>query len=119
EEHDKSSLLVALHLFETLLRDSRAQSWQLFYNLGNVLGALGSNEKAIQNYEIGIGLNSSQPTLWKNLASAYHAVGNHEKEMTCFDRALTLDPQQPEALVSKAVSLLLDFDKPEETIPLI
>jgi tetratricopeptide (TPR) repeat protein len=38
--------------------------------------------------------------------------------MRCFDKALELDPQQPEALVSKAVSLLVDFGKAEEAIPL-
>jgi tetratricopeptide (TPR) repeat protein len=57
--------------------------------------------------------------IWKNLASAYHLVGNHRDEMECFDKALELDPLQPEALVSKGVSLLIDFAKPEEAASLL
>ena len=49
--------------------------------------------------------------VWKNLASAYHLAGNHEREMECLDRALSLDPLKPEALASKGVSLMLDFDR--------
>ena len=39
--------------------------------------------------------------------------------MQCFDKALELDPKQPEALISKANSLILDFQQPEEAIPLL
>lgn len=118
KEHNKSSLLAASNLFEELLKDVRRHSWQLFYNLGNVQGALGNHEKAIHYYEAGAELDSHQPTLWKNLASTYHNAGEHEKEMRCFDKALELNPQLPEALVSKAVSLFSDFGKAEEAIPL-
>ena len=39
--------------------------------------------------------------------------------MRCFDRALELDPKQAEALISKANSLMVDLQKPEEAIPLL
>jgi tetratricopeptide (TPR) repeat protein len=118
KERDKPSLSSALELLKELLEEPRAHSWQLFYNLGNVLGALQRHKEAIAYYRAGVALDPKQPTLWKNLASALHAVGEHEEEMKCFDNALELDPQQPEALISKAISLLTDFDKPDEAEPL-
>ena len=36
-----------------------------------------------------------------------------------FDRALEIDPLKPEALVSKAISLLVDFQKPVEAAELL
>ena len=90
-----------------------------FITLRNVLGALGEHNAAVEHYQTAVELDQRQPTVWKNLASAYHQVGNHDEEMRCFDRALELDPKQPEALISKANSLILDFQKPEEAIPLL
>jgi len=39
--------------------------------------------------------------------------------MKCFDRALEIDPTLPQALVSKGISMLVDFDNPSEAIGLI
>ncbi|MGH8057474.1 MAG: tetratricopeptide repeat protein, partial [Candidatus Entotheonellia bacterium] len=39
--------------------------------------------------------------------------------MECFDKALEVAPLMPEALVSKGVSLLIDFGKPEEAASLL
>jgi tetratricopeptide (TPR) repeat protein len=118
KEHDQSSLLAALDLMKAMLEDPRRLSWELYYNLGNVLGALHRHPEAIHYYRGGVAIDAKQPTLWKNLASALHEVREHEEEMGCLEKALELDPQQPEALVSKAVSLLMDFGKAEEAIPL-
>jgi tetratricopeptide (TPR) repeat protein len=118
KEHDKVSLLGALELFKASLDRPIPHTWHIFYNIGNVLAALHQYDEAIKHYRIGIELDQKQPTLWKNLATALHEAGKHDEEMPCFDKALELDPQQPEALVSKAVSLLMDFGKADEAAPL-
>jgi tetratricopeptide (TPR) repeat protein len=118
KENNKSSLLAALRLLEKLRNDERRVSWQLFYNLGNVLAALGDHEKAIHYYLVAVEKDPKQPTIWKNLGSSHRAIGDHDKEMSCLNRALELDPQQPEALVGKAMNLLSDFGKNEEAIRL-
>jgi tetratricopeptide (TPR) repeat protein len=116
---NRPSLLEARRIFEELLTSQTVHTWHIFYNLANVLSAVGDYEAAIKNYQTAAKLDQRQPSVWKNLASAYHKVGNHDSEMKCFDRALELDPKQPEALISKANSLMTDFQKPEEAIPLL
>lgn len=118
-EGDRSSVVAARQIFEELLSSGPIHTWHIFYNLGNVLGELGDHDAAIARYKLAIELDENQPVIWKNLASAYHHVGQHTQEMECFDKALALDPKQPEALISKATSLILDFDKPEEAVPLL
>jgi tetratricopeptide (TPR) repeat protein len=119
KERSKTPVLEAQHLFEQLLGSMQVPNWQISYNLGNVLSALGKHQDAITHYQEALKLETRDPTIWKNLASAYHLVGNHRDEMECFDKALELDPLQPEALVSKGVSLLIDFEKPEEAASLL
>jgi tetratricopeptide (TPR) repeat protein len=116
---DRPSLLEARRIFEELVASQPVHTWHLIYNLANVLGSLGECEAAIGCYQAAIELDEKQPSVWKNLGSAYHQVGSHDAEMKCFDRALELDPKQSEALISKANSLILDFQKPEEAIPLL
>jgi tetratricopeptide (TPR) repeat protein len=118
-DSDRSLLLEARRIFEAILESQPVPTWHILYNLANVLSALGHHEDAIQRYRTAIDLDKRQPTVWKNLASAYHHVGNHDEEMKCFDQALELDPQLPEALISRANSLMVDFQKPEEAIPLL
>jgi tetratricopeptide (TPR) repeat protein len=118
-DSDRALLLEARRIFEAILESQPVPTWHILYNLANVLSALGYHEDAIQRYRTAIDLDKRQPTVWKNLASAYHYVGNHDEEMKCFDQALELDPQLPEALISKANSLMIDFQKPEEAIPLL
>jgi tetratricopeptide (TPR) repeat protein len=118
KENDKPSLLGALELMRGLLEPPHPHTWHIFYNIGNVLATLGRDDEAIAQYRIGVELDAKQPTLWKNLATALHSAGEHDQEMECLDKALELDPQQPEALISKAVSLLIDFGKADEAAPL-
>jgi tetratricopeptide (TPR) repeat protein len=116
---DRPSVLESRRIFEELLTSQPVHTFRIFYNLGNVLSELGDYEAAIKRYQTATELDERQPAIWKNLASAYHHAGNHDEEMKCFDKALELDPRQPEALISKATSLILDFKKPEEAIPLL
>jgi tetratricopeptide (TPR) repeat protein len=119
--HDKSKaeLLLAEKLFKEQLDIRKAHTWHVFYNLGNVLSALGKHSEAIEQFKIAVKLERRRPEIWKNLGSAYHEFGDHSSEMKCFDRALELDPVKPEALISKAVSLITDFGKSGEASPLL
>lgn len=119
EEKNKASVQEGLNLFEQLLASLPAHTWHIFYNLGNALAALGRHRDAVEKYKLATRLDSSKPEIWKNLASSYHRLGDHRAEMKCFDKALELDPVKPEALVSKAISLMVDFNKPEEAVPLL
>jgi len=116
---ERPVLLESRRIFEELLASQPVHTWHIFYNLANVLGSLGEHEAAINRYRTATELDERQPSVWKNLASAYHQIGDHDAEMKCFDRALELDPKQPEALISMGISLLLDFRKPDEAIPLL
>lgn len=118
-DDDRPSLQEARRVFEELLTSQSGRSWHTFYNLANVLGALGEYEPALKHYQTASELDERQPSVWKNLASAYHQLGDHDAEMKCFDRTLELDPTQSEALISKANSLILDFRRPGEAIPLL
>ena len=119
QDRNKASVQQGLALFEELLTSLPVHTWHIFYNLGNALAALGRHQAAIEKYKLAVQLDDSRPEIWKNLASSYHRTGDHRAEMECFDKALELDPVKPEALVSKAVSLMVDFKKPEEAVPLL
>jgi tetratricopeptide (TPR) repeat protein len=118
-DKSKAELLLAEKLFKEQLGVGKARTWHVFYNLGNVLSALGKHSEAIEQFKSAVKLESRRPEVWKNLGSAYHEFGDHASEMKCFDRALELDPLKPEALISKAVSLITDLGKPSEAIPLL
>jgi tetratricopeptide (TPR) repeat protein len=119
KEGSKTAVIEARRLFEELLESMQAPAWQMLYNMGNILSALGEHQDAITYYQRAVKLENHEPTIWKNLASVYHLVGDHPAEMECFDKALELDPLKPETLVSKGVSLLIDFGKPEEAASLL
>ena len=119
KEGRKALVLEAKSEFELLADSGKEPSWTLPYNLGNVLAALGNYDEAIVRYRQAADMNPTEPSIWKNLASAYHRAGDHKSEMQCFDSALELDPTKPEALISKGVSMLLDFDRPQDAASLI
>jgi tetratricopeptide (TPR) repeat protein len=119
EHKNRASVIEGLKLFEELLTSLRVHTWHIFYNLGNALAALGRHQEAIARYKQAIKLDSKKPETWKNLASSYHLIGDHKAEMECFEKALEVDPLKPEALVSKAISLMVDFGKPQEAVPLL
>jgi len=119
DQKNKASVQQGLRLFEELLASRPVHEWHIFYNLGNALAALGRHREAIEKYKLAVQLDASRAEIWKNLASSYHRAGDHRAEMECFDKALELDPVKPEALVSKAISLIVDFNKPAEALPLL
>lgn len=119
KERDRAPVIEARSLFERILDSTKHPTWPLYYNLGNVLGALGRHQEAIDCYRQALALKQHEPMIWKNLGSAYHLIGDHESEMKCFDKVLELEPTKPEALVSKGVSLLIDFEEAESAVALL
>jgi len=43
--------------------------------------------------------------VWKNLGTCYFYLNDHKKELVCMDIAISIDPDLPEALISKGVTL--------------
>lgn len=112
ERGDLERIREARQIFSDLLGSN--QSGLLHYNYANALGALGDHEQAVIHYRMAVELEPSDAQIWKNLATAYHEVGRHDDEMKCFDIAISLEPDMPQALMSKGVSLMVDLDKPQE-----
>ncbi len=108
---DRVSLVEGKKLFEQLVEERVEPLWCQLFNLGNAQTALGDQHGAIASYEAVLKEKPDQIETLKNLGSAYHRVGEHGLEIDYFDRALELEPLKWEALVSKAVSLIVDFDR--------
>lgn len=116
-EKNSAAVEEAKSIFRDLVGSS--PSWTAAYNLGNVLSEQGEYEAAVDWYKTALDRKDSDAKIWKNLGSAYHHLDRHEEEFECFDRALELDPQNPNALLSKGVSCLIDHNNPTRAIPLI
>lgn len=116
---DRVSLLEGKKLFEMLVAERLSPLWCQLFNLGNAQSALGDSEGAIASYQAALREQPDQVETLKNLGSEYHKVGEHGRELDCFDRVLELEPLKWEALVSKAVSLIVDFDRSADAIHLL
>jgi tetratricopeptide (TPR) repeat protein len=111
------SLLEASSIFASIA--SQSQLWVDHYNYANALAALERHDEAVASYRRALKLDESHAEVWKNLGSSLHHLGKHEEEMRCLDRALVINPTQPQALLSKGVSTLIDQNRPTEAIRLI
>ena len=116
---DRVSLLEGKKIFERLVADGVAPVWCNLFNLGNAQSALGEHHAAIVSYPGVLKENPEQVETLKNLGSAYHRAGEHKLEIESFDRALELDPLKWEALVSKAVTLMVDFNQAADAAELL
>ena len=116
---DRASLVEGKKIFERLVTDEIAPVWCNLFNLGNAQGALGDHHAAIASYQGVLKERPEQVETLKNLGSEYHRVGEHAREIECFDRALEIEPLKWEALVSKAVSLIVDFSRPADAAKLL
>ncbi len=108
----RAGILRAKEIFGQLTAaDAR---WVHFYNYGNALEALGEYESARDMLTIAAEMAPDRANVWKNLGTVYFHLHDHKKELRCYDRALKIDPNLPEALCSKAVTLILAYQRFDE-----
>ncbi|MEP3581346.1 MAG: DUF4365 domain-containing protein [Cyclobacteriaceae bacterium] len=115
----------AVRIYESMISE-RAQSYDIFYNLGSAYNALNDYQRAVDNLSIAAKLNPNKAEIWNNLGITYMYLGEqngiiweHENSMICFDRALTLNPNLAEALFTKGSSLFKHFRRIDEGLELM
>lgn len=115
--HSKAKLLTAREIFANIT-EKKGTSIN-HYNFGNTLSALGEYELAQSEYLSAIEGDKSNAEIWKNLGSVYSHLGQHEKEIECYNKALSINPDLPQAKVSKAITLFTVFNKPSACIKIL
>ena len=101
--NSKTKLLLAKKLFNYIVEiDKNRDSC---YNLANTLSALGEYENAKKLNIESLKFDNKRAFVWKNLGTCYFHLNDHKKELVCMDIALSIDPDLPEALISKGVTL--------------
>jgi len=107
ETASRALLVEARSIFESLLPG--ATDYHVFYDLGNVLTGLDDHIGARDAFREALAFNDKVAEIWKNLGSCYFKLKEHEEELKCYEQALQLNPSLPQALVSKANTLILLF----------
>ncbi|WP_348214143.1 hypothetical protein [Luteolibacter sp.] len=90
-----------------------------YYNLANVLGALGQQEASELHYRRSLEIDPSYAQSWKNLGSLLINMNRREEGMACIDRALELKPDLLEALCTKASVMVISSGNSTEAIQLM
>ena len=114
----KGKIIEAKNIFKEFLNQDNTQ-FIYHYNYANTLSRLGYNEEAISHFELCLKLNPNFEQAWKNLGQVYFDIKEHEKELSCYDKALRINPQLPQALFSKGVTLSRIYNKAEEGLSLM
>ena len=94
-------------------------TWELYYNLGNVLAGLMEYDDAKTAYYESIKLDNNIAEVWNNLGTCLHHLQEHEEELSCFDQAISINPDLTQAFVSKANTLGEIYKKYEEAIDIL
>lgn len=90
-----------------------------YYNLANVLGAMGDWKVAEAHYRRCLEIDPAYAQAWNNLGTVLVKTGRHDEAIECYDRALALRPDLIQALCTKANVLIMATDKVEEALALI
>lgn len=114
----KAKLVQAKNLFNQFITDFPNHD-NYHYNYANTLSSLGENDEALTHYEICLTSNPNNFQAWKNLGSVYYNLKLHDKELECYDKALAIEPNLPQALFSKGVTLSHIFEKYDEGLLLM
>jgi tetratricopeptide (TPR) repeat protein len=109
--------VAARKIFEKCVESS--SDYGAFYNLGNVLSALGDYQAAVDSYIEAINFNDKVAEVWKNLGTCYFHLENHAREFECYEAALKLNPRLAHALISKANTTARVFQNYEEALRLL
>ncbi|GAB3533092.1 hypothetical protein GCM10027443_17880 [Pontibacter brevis] len=114
----KGKIIEAKNIFKDYLSKDNTQ-YIYHYNYANTLSRLGYNQEAITHFELCLRLNPNFEQAWKNLGQVYFDIKEHEKELNCYDKALRINPQLPQALFSKGVTLSRIFNRDDEGLSLM
>jgi len=114
----KGKIIDAKNIFKEFLNQDNNQ-FIYHYNYANTLSRLGNNEEAILHFELCLKLNPNFEQAWKNLGQVYFDIKEHEKELSCYDKALRINPNLPQALFSKGVTLSRIYNKAEDGLSLM
>jgi len=114
----KGKIIEAKNIFKDFLNYDNAQ-FIYHYNYANALGRLGYNQEAITHFELCLNLNPNFEQAWQNLGQIYYEIKEHEKELICYNKALKINPQLPQALFSKGITLSRIYNKDEEGLSLM
>ncbi len=82
----------------------RTPFYGFYNNRGIILGDLGLNEQAIQDFDKAIELNPEYPDHYYNRGSAFDEQGEYEKAIQDYDRAIELKPEDAKAYANRGVS---------------
>ena len=114
QEHSRVPLIEAKSIFNDAAEKLKRAGD--YFNLANVLGALGETEEAERRYRQSLQLEPNFAEAWENLGSLFLQRGTRESAMECYDKALHYKPNLVEAHLSKATAFLLFFGRPDEAI---
>jgi Flp pilus assembly protein TadD len=81
------------------------ESFQLRYNLGNVLLAMGEIDESIASYKAAVGLQPSCGEAWCNLGVALRSVGDFSQAIVAYNRAIELMPGLADVYMNRGVAL--------------
>ena len=90
----------------------------MLFNYGNTLNELGNYHDAIEQYKLSLIKDPNHAQCWKNMGTTYYNIGEHVTEISCYDKALSINPDLPQALFSKGITLTQYFNRYEESLEL-
>jgi len=113
ERRSRPLLIQARNIFRDAVE--RLARYVDHFNIANVLAALGDTGDAEKHYRTCLELKPDYAEAWKNLGTLLLQNDRRESGMDCFEKALLHKPGLVEAHLSKAVALLLYFDRAEDS----
>ncbi|MCU0392073.1 MAG: DUF4365 domain-containing protein [Thermoflexibacter sp.] len=117
QNSDSIKMELAKEIYESL--DKYKNDYNYYYNYANVLSGLKLYEKAEYNYVKCLELNPNFAEAWKNLGTNYFNTRKHQKEIECYDNALIINPNLPQALFSKGITIFKVYNQVNDGLELM
>lgn len=109
----KGKIIEAKNIFKRFI-DKKPGKDIYHYNYANTLSSLGETQEALKHYKACLKLNPNNARAWKNIGQVYFQLKQHDKELNCYDKALAINPDLPQALFSKGVTLSHIYNQNKE-----
>ena len=93
----------AISLFQSIGLDEK-NYFQIFFNKGNSLKALGQLKEAIKSYDMAILIEPTLYETWFERGDSLDQLGQLEEAISSYDKALEINPNLCEALMYRASS---------------